>query len=136
MTVFLIGMQVLTFNAIQPFPEENGGSTAEGDSEHFERIESEKTEAQILAAERSLKTNLILGLLFFGMFGIVITTSNHLRPYLAVSIFSLMKVVMPIFTTIANFGTIQFVASQYWQFYCNKKCMESFRRRLRALTAT
>jgi hypothetical protein len=83
----------------------------------LERKQIVKNEAQISAAKRSNKTNLILGILFFAMFTIVTLTPKQIRPYFASFIFSVMKTSMPVFTTIANFGTIQFVLTQYWNYF-------------------
>jgi len=76
----------------------------------------EKTKSQISAAKRSNKTNLILGILFFAIFTLATFIPKKIRPYFVSFIFSVMKTSMPVFTTIANFGTIQFVLTQYWNY--------------------
>ena len=78
--------------------------------------EQKKCQAQILAAERSLHTNLVLGVLFFITFCTLMFVSKSLRVYLTVIIFSVMKAAMPLMTTLANFGTVQSVACQYWDY--------------------
>ena len=78
--------------------------------------EQKKCQAQILAAERSLNTNLVLGLLFCITFTVFLFVSKNLRVYLTVIVFSVMKAALPLLTTLANFGTVQSVASQYWNY--------------------
>jgi hypothetical protein len=39
------------------------------------------------------------------------------RGYYSAIIFNIMKALLPTFTTIANFGTIQFVILQYWEYF-------------------
>ena len=75
--------------------------------------QQEKCRAQILAAERSLQTNLVLVLSFCLLFFIFIFVSKQLRLYFIVVVFSIMKAAMPLMTTLANFGTVQSVANQY-----------------------
>ncbi len=87
---------------------------------HLERQEKQKEEekalAQILAAERCIKTNFLLVSFLFFMFVILAAVSKQTRVYLYVIIFSTFKAVLPLLTTIANFGTIQFVARHYWSY--------------------
>ena len=83
--------------------------------------ETEKIQAQIAAAKRSMITNLILGGIFCFFGALAMFIPSHLRPFFASTIFSFFKATMPIFTTIANFGTVQFVLSQYWHSYQNYK---------------
>ncbi len=82
--------------------------------------EQKKCQAQILAAQRSLQTNLVLGGLFCITFCIVLFVSKGLRVYLTVILFSVMKAAMPLLTTLVNFGTVQSVAGQYWNYVKQK----------------
>jgi len=82
--------------------------------------EQKKCQAQILAAQRSLQTNLVLGGLFCITFCIVLLVSKSLRVYLTVILFSVMKAAMPLLTTLVNFGTVQSVAGQYWNYVKQK----------------
>ena len=79
--------------------------------------DKEKTLAQILAAERCIITNILLGVFLFIMFVILVTVSKQTRIFLYVIIFSTFKAVLPLLTTVANFGTVQFVARQYWSYF-------------------
>ena len=81
----------------------------------FEQKEAEKNKAQIVAAERSMSTNLVVGGWFclFLVIQIVIVPKS-LREHVGLIVCSAMRGVLPIFTTIANFGTVRFVVSQYW----------------------
>jgi len=81
----------------------------------LELIETKKSMAQILAAERSIKTNFVVGFLFclFLIIQIVIVP-KPVREHVGLIVCSTMKAVLPIFTTIANFGTVRFVTSLYW----------------------
>jgi hypothetical protein len=50
------------------------------------------------------------------MFIILEAVSKQTRVYLYVIIFSTFKAALPLLTTIANFGTVQFVARHYWSY--------------------
>ncbi len=80
------------------------------------REEEEKSKAQMSAAERSIKTNLILGLIFLVSFSSLMFVPNIWRPYCYVIVFSVMKGALPVLTAIANFGTVKQVATQYWDY--------------------
>jgi hypothetical protein len=84
------------------------------------QTEQKKCQAQILAAERSQLTNLILGTLFCITFSILMLVPKTLRVYLTVIGISIMKAAMPLLTTLANYGTVQFIASQYWNYIREK----------------
>ena len=81
---------------------------------HSRKKDAEKTEAQILAAKRSMLTNFILGSIFFLFVISVLSISPMWRPACFAFLFLFMRIALPIFTTIANFGTVQFVLKQYW----------------------
>ena len=70
----------------------------------------ESMTSEIAAAVRSLKTNLILSIAVV----IVFFFMAFYLGTLTVLIFSTMKGLVPILTTIANFGKVQFVLKQYW----------------------
>ncbi len=67
--------------------------------------------SEIAAAVRSLKTNLIFSITVV----IVFFFMAFYLGTLTVLIFSTMKGLVPILTTIANFGKIQNVLALYWQ---------------------
>jgi hypothetical protein len=66
---------------------------------------------QLFAAKRSLETNLFLISLFAFIFLSIILLPK--REFYTIIVFSTMKGSLPIFTTMANFGTIQTVFSDY-----------------------
>jgi hypothetical protein len=95
------------------------------DPQHFQSLEmeseiqsrkqdAEKNEAQILAAKRSMLTNFILGSIFFVFVLSILAASPTWRPVCYAFVFLFMKIALPVFTTIANFGKVQFVLMQYW----------------------
>ena len=86
--------------------------------------EDEKRLAQIMAAERCIKTNIILGALLVLIFFISLVLSKEARVYFSIIIFSIFKAVLPLLTTIVNFGTIQYVTKQYW-IHFNRCCVSS-----------
>ena len=73
--------------------------------------------AQILSAKRSLVTNLSCCSIFVVGHLIIILLPKGARSYFSVIVFTLVKGAMPILTTIANFGTMQFVISQYFDYF-------------------
>ena len=75
----------------------------------------DKLEAERLAAMRSLKTNLILILFFFTTNLFLLIPSKNWQLFFGVSNTSFQKTLVPIATTMANFGTIRSVCSQYWR---------------------
>jgi hypothetical protein len=88
----------------------------------YARTDAEKkTEAQILAAKRSLITNLVLiGQSLFIDMAMPLIPTEYL-PFFIVFVFTIMKGALPICTTIANFGTVANVVPQYWAYlrhYC------------------
>jgi len=90
---------------------------AEEVDSHFNLEAEKKNEALIEAAKRCLQTNAILGLLFLLALISIMIFSRERRSYFSALIFTFMKGSVPVFTTIANFGTVQFVISQYWEYY-------------------
>ncbi len=80
----------------------------------------EKTEAQILAAKRSLITNLVLiGQSLLIDMTMPLITKDYLGLFI-VFCFTILKGALPILTTIANFGTVANVISQYWTYLKHK----------------
>ena len=76
----------------------------------------ENSRAQILAAKRTLMTNAILSSIFLVVFGLMMICSTSNRRYYSVVVLTMLKGALPIFTTIANFGTVQYVIKQYWHY--------------------
>ena len=72
---------------------------------------------QISSAKRSLQTNLALITLFIFVLVFLYFIPN--RQFLSVLIFSMLKGALPIFTTVANFGTIRLVIRQYYEYLKN-----------------
>ena len=77
----------------------------------------ERRQAEIRAAKRSIETNLILVVVFFVVYGAFVVMSSDLRQNYSLFAFSTLKGLLPITTTIANFGTIHSVLLQYWSFF-------------------
>jgi ABC-type multidrug transport system permease subunit len=72
---------------------------------------------QISSAKHSLQTNLALITLFFFVLVFLYFIPN--QQFLSVLIFSMLKGALPIFTTVANFGTIRSVIRQYYEYLKN-----------------
>jgi hypothetical protein len=80
----------------------------------------ENTEAQILAAKRSLITNLVLiGQSLLIALAIPIIEKEYL-PFYAVFTCTILKGALPICTTIVNYGTVANMISKYWEYLKNK----------------
>jgi hypothetical protein len=78
--------------------------------------EDDNCKAQILAAKRTLTTNAVLSTIFLVVFALMMICSTSNRRYYSVVVLTILKGALPIFTTIANFGTVQFVITQYWHY--------------------
>jgi len=76
-------------------------------------IKNEKQLAQIDSAKRSLLTNLIFIFVFFAVSFLVFWLPVEARNYVCVFFYTLIKGLMPLLSTVANFGTIQTVFLQY-----------------------
>ena len=79
-------------------------------------IEDKKTLGQISAAKRSVITNVVVVAVTFCV-NVVMTlpvVSKDLLPFLSVITFSSIKGLLPILTTLANFGTTNNLMHQYW----------------------
>lgn len=85
------------------------------DEKILQEKEAERNKAQIVAAEHSMQTNLVVGGWFcvFLVIQIVIVPKS-LREHVGLIVCSIMRSILPIFTTMANFGTVRFVTSLYW----------------------
>ena len=81
--------------------------------DRINRENEEKCNAQISSAKRSLITNVCLITFFMVSHVIVLLLPQTERIYFTVIVFAIAKGAMPICTTIANFGTVQYVVSQY-----------------------
>jgi hypothetical protein len=76
-------------------------------------MEEEKQMAQIQSAKRSLVTNLICITAFFMNCILVFFLPVQIRAYCSVTFFTFLKGLMPVLSTVANFGTVQSVFLQY-----------------------
>jgi hypothetical protein len=78
--------------------------------------EEKKVNSQIESATRSLRTNLIL----FGILLLAAAFLNlvpaFLKSFLTTTVFTVFKAAFPLLTAVANFGTVQSVASTYWNY--------------------
>ena len=84
--------------------------------DNFDSETEKKNKAQIHAAKRCLLINLVLGFLFIISFCSIMMFTSSTRGYFCAIVLNFMKALLPTSTTIANFGTIQFVILQYWQY--------------------
>jgi len=85
---------------------------------------SDKNEAEKASAIRSLKTNFLLILMFSLSNLILFLPSKVWQTYFSLLETSIYKYLLPIFTTIANFGTIRSVGLQLWKIlFKNKETM-------------
>ncbi len=76
--------------------------------------DSEEKTSQVLAAKRSLITNLVLiGQFLLTDMAMPFIAKEYLPFYVAL-IFPTLKGALPILTTIANFGTVANVICLYW----------------------
>ena len=82
--------------------------------------EVERHEAEVLAAKRSLITNLILTTLCIGTCLAIVALAPAFAPYFAGILFAVIKSALPIFTTIANFGTVWCQCYKHLVFFCLK----------------
>jgi hypothetical protein len=81
----------------------------------FEKLSANKQEAERVSAMRSLKTNLIM-VLFVGLSTLFLTIPSKMwQTYFCIVDTSIEKALLPIVTTMANFGTVQSVARQFWK---------------------
>jgi hypothetical protein len=79
--------------------------------------EEEKIEAQILAAKRSLITNLVLSALCVLTNSAFIFLPLDLISYFIVLVLSFLKGALPVSTTMVNFGTVANVISMYLNYF-------------------
>ena len=79
--------------------------------------DKEKCEAQILAAKRSLITNMVLTALCVLTNSAFVFLSPDFIPYFTVLVLSTLKGALPISTTVANFGTVVNVISMYLKYF-------------------
>jgi hypothetical protein len=100
------------FILIQDTPSQLPGVTAVL-KENSCQVENNEEEValEIAATARSLKTNLFMSFAFIVIF---ISLANFSETQ-SVLVVSTMKSMVPILTTIANFGKIQHVLTLYWQ---------------------
>jgi len=76
-------------------------------------LEEKKIKALMSAATRSLKTNFALGIAFSAIEGTDVIFPTHFTYFLV----SFLKGIMPIITTVVNFGTIQEMTLQCWEHF-------------------
>ena len=74
-----------------------------------------KRRAETLAAKRSLETNFIVILVFIAASVVLLIPSKMWQTYFCVVHTSVQKTLLPILSTMANFGTIRSVGKQLWE---------------------
>jgi hypothetical protein len=86
-----------------------------------ENLAAERREAERMSALRSLKTNLIM-ILLDGLFMLfMLIPSMTWQTYFCIVGSSILKGLIPIVTTMANFGTVRTVATQMWKTFVETK---------------
>jgi hypothetical protein len=98
---------------LQQYAEINAAEITELETTNEESLKVD----QISSARRSLQTNLVLMMLFVLFYFFILFIPN--RQFFSVLIYSLLKGLLPIFTTIANFGTIGSIIRQYYDYLKN-----------------
>jgi hypothetical protein len=73
--------------------------------------------AQIDSAKRSLVTNFISISVFIVSAFLVFLLPIHIRPYFGVVDLTFIKGLMPVLSTVANFGTVKSVFLQYKDYF-------------------
>jgi hypothetical protein len=111
----MVGQSDVTLQRSVPYFLQLGDENEEV-VKHFNLEAEKRNQAQIQAAKRGLQTNAVLGLLFLLALVSIMMYSQERRAFFSCFIFTIMKSSLPAFTTIANYGTVQFVMSQYWQY--------------------
>ena len=81
-------------------------------------MKEEKRMAQIDSAKRSLVTNLVCMFVFIAGSSLLALLPVPFNNYFAVIFFTFVKGLMPILTTVANFGTVRSVYLQYKEQFC------------------
>ena len=97
------------------FPESGGRQGGEPERSEVARGD-EKIVAQVLAAKRSLVTNLGM-IVVIGVVDVVMAmpvVPKDFYPFFTVVVFTTLKAAQPIVTTVANFAPIINLLSQYW----------------------
>ena len=79
------------------------------------RAEDKRRDAEIASSLRSLKTNAVLSLVLIAAFLFLAFPMSDWRTFYTLLVFSEMKGLMPIMTTVANFGTVQSILSEFWR---------------------
>ena len=101
----------------QPIFEHSNVEEEEEDCQ-LQMMEAEKRNTVIIsAAKRSLQTNMLILTLFIFLLTLEFMAPGNWRPYLNVLLFSSMKGILPILTTIVNFGPVKTMAIIYWEYF-------------------
>jgi hypothetical protein len=76
-------------------------------------MKEEKRVAQIKSAKASLVTNLICMSVFFVGNSFIALLPVHISSYFGVMVYTFVKGLMPVLSTVANFGTVRSVYLQF-----------------------
>ncbi len=76
-------------------------------------MKEEKRVAQINSAKGSLVTNLICMSVFFVASSLIALLPVHIGSYFGVIVYTFVKGLMPVLSTLANFGTVRSVYLQF-----------------------
>ena len=109
---YVVPNQVLSISSneieLKQYYEINAAQITELETTNEESLKAD----QISSAKRSLQTNLAIITLFILFFFFLFYIPN--RQFFSVLIYSVLKGLLPFFTTIANFGTVRSVIRQYY----------------------
>ena len=110
-----------------PTPNNSGLNKSETNSIILnDNLAENRQEAERVSALRSLKTNLILILLVGLSTLFLLIPSNTWQNYYCIVNTSIQKGLMPVVTTMANFGTVCTVATQLWKTFVETKLFSFF----------
>jgi len=85
-------------------------------------MKEEKRLAQVASAKRSLVTNFICISVFIVGSTLMFLLPVGISNYLGVFFLTLVKGLMPVLSTVANFGTVQSVFLQYKEYFLSLAC--------------
>jgi len=91
------------------------GDCQDDEIDKLAEMKEEKTQKQIMAAKRSLKTNFIVAALFTVLSSVLVILPKTAKLYYSATVLSSLKTALPILTAIANFGPVKSVVCQYWK---------------------
>ena len=114
-----------TFKTTNSHCESQFGQSSDNSSIMSRQLASTRLEAERVSALRALKTNLMMILLFVASNLFLLIPSKVWQTYFCIVDTSIQKSLLPIVTTMANFGTVRSVAAQFWNSIVKLKTLNS-----------